>query len=151
MSIEKNVADPADKVPVDGDVIRSVKNASGYCFKEARLSTTGSGDIEHNKYVGQMSTIMRAFSSKGGDLLSHLDKNDEAESEINVTSLEQILVNNHDVAAKKGKIKGLLTFEHISRISRTCKKILNNYDFILHLKLLIYEVSCIRHWVMIWK
>ena len=40
-------------------VIRLVKNAFAYCFKEATLITTGGMEIEHNKYVGPVSTIMR--------------------------------------------------------------------------------------------
>ena len=47
--------------------------AFNYCFKEARLSTTGGSDLEHNQYVGQISTIMRPLTSKNGDLLSHFD------------------------------------------------------------------------------
>ena len=36
----------------DGDVIRIMNNAFTYCFKEARLATTGGTNLEHNKYVG---------------------------------------------------------------------------------------------------
>ena len=98
MTIEKDVAVTANRVLVDGDVFKLVNNAFAYCFKEARLSTTGSSDIEHNKYVGQVSTTMRALSSKDGDLLSHFDKIDESEDEINGTSLHHHLINNHGLA-----------------------------------------------------
>ena len=59
ISIEKDVANAADRVLVDGDVITLVNNAFVYCFKESRLATTGGSDTEHNKYLGQVSTIMR--------------------------------------------------------------------------------------------
>ena len=39
--------------------IRLINNAFAYCFKETRLSRTSGSDLEHNKYVGQVSTIMR--------------------------------------------------------------------------------------------
>ena len=52
------------------DPVRLVNNGFAYCFKEARLTTSISGDIEINKLCGQVSTIMRAISNKDGDLLS---------------------------------------------------------------------------------
>ena len=66
MIIEKDVAIAVDRNLVVGDVSSLVNNAFAYCFKEARLSTTGSSDIEHNKSVGQVSTSMRALTSKSG-------------------------------------------------------------------------------------
>ena len=74
MSIEKVVANAADRVPVDGDAIRLVKNAFACCFEEARLSITGGSDIEHDKCCGQISTVMRAFTSKIGDFFLILIK-----------------------------------------------------------------------------
>ena len=56
MTIEKDVAVAANRFLVDGKDTRLVKNAFAYCFKEARLSTTGGSDIEHNKNVGHVST-----------------------------------------------------------------------------------------------
>ena len=107
LTIEKDVAVAANRVLVKGDAIRLVNNAFAYCFKEAKLSTTGSGDIEHKKYIGQISTIMKALTSKDGSCLSHFAKIDESESEIENTSLHYHLINSHDVAANRGKIKGL--------------------------------------------
>ena len=66
----------ADRVLEDVDDIKSVNNAFAYCFKEARLSTTGGSDIKHKNYVGQVSAIFRALTVKDGDLLSHFDKSD---------------------------------------------------------------------------
>ena len=40
MTIEKDVAIVANRVLVDGDVIRLVNIVFAYCFKEAGLSTT---------------------------------------------------------------------------------------------------------------
>ena len=37
--------------------------------KSYRLSTTSGGNLEHNYFVGQISTIMRAITTKDGDLL----------------------------------------------------------------------------------
>ena len=42
----------ADRVLEDVDVIKLLNNAFAFCFKEARLSTTGGSDIKHKNYVG---------------------------------------------------------------------------------------------------
>ena len=60
--------------------LRLFNNALAYCFEEVFLSTTGGSDIEHNKHVGQISTIMRYITSKDGDLLSHFDKFNEGDT-----------------------------------------------------------------------
>ena len=82
ITVEKDVANVADRVLVDGDVIRLVNKAFAYSFKEARLSTTEGSHKEHNKYCGQVSTIMRALTSKDGDSLSHFDKIEESQAQI---------------------------------------------------------------------
>ena len=61
----------------EDDPVRSVNNAFAFCFKQARLSTIIGGDIEHNEFFGQVSTIMRVISNKNGDLLSQFDKTNE--------------------------------------------------------------------------
>ena len=116
LKIEKVVAVTANRVLVDAVVIRLVNIAFAFCFKEARLSTTGGSDIDHNKYVGQVSTSMRALTSKERDLLSHFDKFDECRDEIGNISLHQHIISNHDELANKGKIKGHLLLEHFSWI-----------------------------------
>ena len=54
----------------DNSATRLIKNGFAYAFKECRLSTISGSDLEHNKFVGQVSTIKRSLSSKDGDLLS---------------------------------------------------------------------------------
>ena len=119
--ILKDVAVGASRVLVDVDALRLVNNALAYCFEEAHLNTTGGSDIELNKYVGQVSTIMRALTGKDRELLCHFDKIDESKAEIESTALHHHLINNHHVAAKKSKIKGHLPVEHIFGFSRTFK------------------------------
>ena len=63
----------------DDNAIRLTNNALVSVFKEARLATTSGSDLEHNKFVGQISTIMRYLTSKDEDLLSQFDKINEAE------------------------------------------------------------------------
>ena len=42
-----------DNANFDKDsAIRLVNNAFAFCFKEARLSTTSAGDLEHNEFLG---------------------------------------------------------------------------------------------------
>ena len=43
------------------DPVRLVNNVFAFCFKEARLSTTLGSDIEINKFVGPVSTILRVI------------------------------------------------------------------------------------------
>ena len=52
----------------DNDPIRLVNNGCAYCFEEARLSNSIAGDIEINKFCGQVSTILRVISNKDGDI-----------------------------------------------------------------------------------
>ena len=68
----QNVADAFD----ENSPIRLTNNGFPYVFQEGRLSTSTT-DIEHNKYLGQISTIMRLVSSRDGDLLSQFDNINE--------------------------------------------------------------------------
>ena len=95
---EKDVPISANRALVDRKVIRLIKNAFAYCLKDARLSTTGGSVIEHNKFLGQVSTIMGVLTSKEGDLSSHCDKINESQAEINNTTLKHLPLKNHDIA-----------------------------------------------------
>ena len=53
--------------------IRLVNNGFAFCFTEATIATTGGMEIEHAKFLGQVSTTMRSSTSKDGDLLSYFD------------------------------------------------------------------------------
>ena len=103
------------------DLIRLINNGFAYCFKGGRLSTTGGSDLEHNKIIGRISTIMRCLTSENGDLLSHFDNIDETENGINNSSLKQMLINNH-TKANRSKIKGVLPLEHIFDFCKTFEK-----------------------------
>ena len=98
-----------------------INNALAHCFKEARLATTGGSDLEHIKYVGQVSTIMRLLTSKDGDLSSCFDKSGESALSDN-NLLKRILVDNH-TDANKGKNKGKLDLEQIFGLCKTFEKI----------------------------
>ena len=118
----------------NASVIRLVNNAFSYCFKEANLATTGGMDIETNKYVGPVSTIMRMITSKDSDLSSYFDKNGESVLD-NDNPLKKILINNHPQEVNKGKIKGQLALEHIFGFCKTFKKITKNLGFHLIFKM----------------
>ena len=108
---------------------RLTNKVLAFCFKEARLATTGVFDLEHNKYVGQVSTIMRLLTSKDSDLSSCFDKSDE--NALNDKSLtKRILINNH-IDANKRKYMGKLELEHIFGFCRAFKKI--NKNLLYHL------------------
>ena len=50
--------------PAINEVIRLVNKAFVYCIKEANQATTGGKEIEQVNFLGQVSTIMRALTSK---------------------------------------------------------------------------------------
>ena len=131
ITIRKVVEVPNNPVPIDTDNIRLINNAFAHCFTQATLSMTGGMDLEDIKYVGQVSTIMRLLTSKDGDLSSYFDKNGESLID-NDNTLKKMSINNHDVAANKGNIKGHLSLEHIFGFCKTFKKITKNLGF--HLK-----------------
>ena len=116
------------------EVIRLVNNGFAHCFKEGIIQTTGGLKIENIKFVGIVSTIMRALTSKDGDLLSHFDQIDESAVESNNTSLKRMLINNHTEAVNRGKIKGQLLLEDIFGFCLTFKKITKNLGFHITLK-----------------
>ena len=128
----------------DDDPVRLVNNGFAFCFKEARLTTSIGGDIEINKFCGQVSTIMRAISKKDGDVLSQFDNINENDIpvlnrladlpvQIRETPHQKMLINNH-TDANKGKIKGYLYLEDIFGFCKTLKKVTKNLGFHLQFK-----------------
>ena len=126
------------------DPVRLVNNGFAYCFKEARLTTSIGGDIEIDKFCGQVSTIMRAISNKHGDLVSQFDNINENDIpvlnrladlpvQIRDTPHQKMLINNH-TDAYKGKIKGYLYLEDIFGFCKTFKKVTKNLGFHLQFK-----------------
>ena len=106
---------------------RLINNAFAYCFKEGRLSTNGGSDLDYNKHVGQVITIMRSLTSKDSDLSSCFDKSGESPL-IDYNLLKRILINNHR-DANKGKYKTRLDLEHIFGFCKTFKKLTKNLAF----------------------
>ena len=126
------------------DPVRLVNNGFAFCFKEARLGTTIKGDIEINKFFGQISTIMKAISNKDGDILSQFDNINEndipileslADLPVHIrdTTHQKMLINNH-TDANKGKIKGYFYLEDVFGFCKTFKKVTINLCFHLTFK-----------------
>ena len=111
-------------------------NGFACVFQEGRLSTSTT-DLDHNKYLGQISTTMRLVSSRDGDLLSKFDNINEKKSakeaatseNIRSTSLNKMLITNHEEDANRGKIKCQLPLEHIFGFCKTFKKVTKNLGF----------------------
>ena len=116
-----------------GDIIRLVNNAFAYTIHDARISSSAGVEIEQNKYVGPISTIMRLVTQKDGDSSTYFDIIDESEGEINNTSLRQILIDNH-TEANRGLIRGHLPLEYIFGFCRSFKKISKGLGFALDLR-----------------
>ena len=66
----------------NADEIGLVNNGLAYAFQEARLSTSSGTEIEQEKNLGPVSTIMRWLTHKDGDPSSYFDKIDEREAGI---------------------------------------------------------------------
>ena len=126
------------------DPIRLLNNGYAFCFKETRLSTTIGSDIEHNKFCGQVFTIMRVISNKDDDLLSQFGNNNENDipllerladlpPQIRSTPHQKMLIDNH-LDANKGKIKGYFYLEDIFGFCKTFKKVTKNLGFHLLFK-----------------
>ena len=128
----QNVADAFD----ENSPIRLNNNGFAYVFQEARLSTATT-DLEHYKYCGQISTIMRLVSSRDGDLLSQFDNINEeiganaaaTSDNLRSTSLNKMLISNHEENANRGKLKGQLPLEYIFGFYKTIKKVTKNLGF----------------------
>ena len=115
------------------DNIRLVNDAFAYTIHDARISTSAGVEIEENKYVGPISTILRLVTQKGGDLSTYFDILDESEDKINNSSLKDILIDNH-TEANRGLIKGHLPLEYIFEFARSFKKITKGLGFELDLR-----------------
>ena len=118
----------------DNSRIRLTNNGLAYVFREAVLATASGSNLEHNKFLGQISTVMRVLTSKDGDLLSQFDINNEGNTDYDFdsTSLKKMLIDNHNIAGqevKKGKIKGQLPLEHIFGFCKTFKKVTKTLGF----------------------
>ena len=111
------------------DPLRLVKNGFAFSFKEARLSTTISSDNEHNKFCGQISTIMKVISKNDDDLLSQFGNINESDipilerlanlpTQIKSTPHQKMLIDNH-TDPNKGKIKGSFFLEVVFGFSKT--------------------------------
>ena len=126
------------------DPVRLVNNGYAFCFKEAPLSNTLGSDLEHNKFCGQISTIMKVISNKDDDLLSQfgningnniplLERLADLPPQIRSTPHQKMLIDNH-LDANKGKIKGYLYLEDIFGFCKTFKKVTKNLGFHLTFK-----------------
>ena len=98
------------------DDIRLVNNGYAFCFNEARLSAAIGCNIEHKKFCGQVSTIMKLISNKDDDLLSQFGNDSENDilllermtdlpPQIRSTPHQKMLIDNHS-DPNKGKKKG---------------------------------------------
>ena len=119
--------------------IRLVNNGYAFCFKEARLSATIGSDIEHNKFCGQMSTIMKVISNKDDDLISqfgNINENDipllerltDLPVQIRDTPHQKTLIDNY-LDANKGKIKGYINLEDFFGFCKTFKMVTKSLGF----------------------
>ena len=70
-------------------------------FSTAILSKTVGVEIEENKHVRQLTTMMILVTSEEGDLLPYFDKIDESQSGVKRSSLNISLNNNQEEVANR--------------------------------------------------
>ena len=131
--IRRDDGNPFTIVAPGNDIIRLVNNAFAYTIHDARISTSAGVEIEQNKYVGPISTIMRLVTEKDGDLSTYFDIINEKENGINDSTLKKILINNH-TEANRGLIRGHLPLEYIFGFAKSFKKITKGLGFELDLR-----------------
>ena len=119
IDIEVRKADRTNFANVDD--IRLVNNGLAYIFQEGRLSTSAGTEIEQNKNLGNVSTILSLLTQKDGDLSSYFDKIDETEAGITNSTLKHLLIDSHTNDDNKGKIRANLPLEHIFGFCKTFK------------------------------
>ena len=73
LEIDSRVRLDNDNSFADGNLIRLVNNAFAYTIHDSRISSSAGVEIEQNKYVGPISTIMRLVTQKDGDLSTYFD------------------------------------------------------------------------------
>ena len=134
LTIRKGFAIARIRIFVIGDAIRLQNNAFAYCFKATRFIKTEGSDKEHGKYFGQVSTLMRALTSKERDVICYFGKFDESEAGMGNTSQHHQLNSNHDLPANKDRIGGQLSIEYIFGLFKTFKKISKQLRFRLFFK-----------------
>ena len=98
-----------------------VNNGLAYIFQEGRISTFAGIEIEDNKSLGKVSTILRLLKRKDGGLSSYSYRIDETEAGINSSSLKQFLIDSNTNEDNKRKIRANLPLEHIFGFCKTLK------------------------------
>ena len=91
LEYDTTVQNPAAVFDNNNSRIKLNNNGLAYAFQEAVLATTSGSNLEHNKFVGQISTIMRVLTCKDGDLLSQFDNINEGntDDDFDSTSLKK--------------------------------------------------------------
>ena len=77
-----------------------------YALSTATFSTTGGAEIEQNKKVGHLTTIMRLLTNKVGIQTSYFDKKYENQYGIKGFSINKFLFDNLEQLADQRNFKG---------------------------------------------
>ena len=108
--------------------------ASAFAFSIATFSTTVDEKKEIKKFCGNFSTNMRLLTHKDQDVLPHFDEIDESQIRLKGSSLNQVLIDNHDQVGDRGKTKGQLLLERLFGFCKTFKIVTRIFHFHLNLK-----------------
>ena len=106
----------------NADQIKLVNDGLAFIFQEGRLSTSAGTEIEHNRNLGNVSTIMRLLTQKDGDLSSYFDKTDETEAGITNSTIKHMLIDSHTKEDNKGKTRANFPLESLFGFCKTFKK-----------------------------
>ena len=114
-------------------MVKLVNNAFAYTIHDARTSSSSGVEIEQNKLVGPVSTIMSLVTQRDGDLSTYFDIIDESEGEIENPSLKQILIKNH-IDDNNAITRGHLLLDYFFGFFKPIKKLNKGLGFELDLR-----------------
>ena len=93
-----------------------------YTSQEARLSRSSATEVENNKNLGTLPTIMRLLTQKHRDLSSYFDKSEEREAGISNSSVKHQLTDSHSNEDNKEKLEANFPLELFLASERHLKK-----------------------------
>ena len=103
------------------EVIGLVIIAFDFTIHDARISKSANTEVEQNKFVGPVSSILKVVTRRVGDLSTYFDKFDEIELGCKSPSLKQLLINNQK-QGRRSVIRGQLLLKLFFKICKSFEK-----------------------------
>ena len=89
--------------------------------KKATIMKTVRSEIEQNKYVGRICTILRVLTNKVGHISTYFDTSHD--DKFDDKTLKEVQIDKNTIQDNKGKIFSQLALEHFFGFCNTIKKV----------------------------